>query len=350
MISSRFALRWDRLGASTVLSLALAVFSTTLEAADAVKVGVNGVSSDVPFFIAQEKGYFEEEDLDVEIVPFERGPQMVAPLAAGQIDVGAGASSASLYNAVTRDLDIRAVADKGSMPGELEYCQVLVRTDLHEDGQVQSYSDLKGLKIAEVGRAGASGALVNAALRKGGLTYSDAEHIHISHPQMVTSFVNGAIDAAVVCEPFATQTVEMGAAVRISEGDYATGQQVAVLLYGASFIDDRREVAERFMRAYLKGARFYVDAIEDGVLSGPNADEVIRILTENTSLKDPELVAKITPHWVDPNGRLGVETLAEDLRFFEEQGYLDAPVTVDMAIDPSFAERAVEVLGEYESR
>src|SRR4051812_43202371 len=71
-----------------------------------VKVGVVGSISDAPFFIAQEKGFFREEAIKVEFVSFKEASQMAAPLATGDLDVGAGAPSAALYNAVIRGADI----------------------------------------------------------------------------------------------------------------------------------------------------------------------------------------------------------------------------------------------------
>ena len=62
------------------------------QAVDHVRIGVNKVISDVVLYIAEARGFFAEQGLAVELIPFDSGPRMIAPLAAGQIDVGAGAS------------------------------------------------------------------------------------------------------------------------------------------------------------------------------------------------------------------------------------------------------------------
>ena len=49
------------------------------------------------------------------------------------------------------------------------------------------------------------------------------------------------------------------------------------------------------MRAYIKAVREYNDALKDGKIAGPNADEVISILTEYTFIKDPQVHREITP-------------------------------------------------------
>ena len=72
--------------------------------------------SDSGMHLAVEKGYFAEEGLDIESIPFDSAAQMVAPLGAGQLDAGGGSTSAGLFNAINRDLPLKIVADKGSFP------------------------------------------------------------------------------------------------------------------------------------------------------------------------------------------------------------------------------------------
>ena len=79
-----------------------------------VKVGTTNLSSDIGLFLAEKRGYFKDEGLKVELIPFDAGAKMVAPLGAGDLDAGAGAASAGLYNAVNRGLKLKMVADKGT--------------------------------------------------------------------------------------------------------------------------------------------------------------------------------------------------------------------------------------------
>ena len=63
-----------------------------------------------------------------------------------------------------------------------------------------------------------------------------------------------------------------GHAIRFAGNDeFYPDQQTAVLLYGDPFIKNRRPVALKFMRAYIRAVRFYNDALADGRLAGPTA-------------------------------------------------------------------------------
>lgn len=330
--------------------LALCAMPHTALADDTVKLGVNGVFSDVVFYIAEARGFFKEEHIKVEFVSFDSGPKMIAPLGTGELDAAAGASSAGLFNAVARGIDLKVVADKGSMSPGHQYMPLLVRKDLFDSGRIKTYSDLKGLSIGEAGEGGSPGSTLNQALIKGGLTYSDVQHAHLGYPQQVLALGNHAIDAAITTEPSATMAVRSGVAVRLSDDSLYPDQQVAVLLYGGDFIRRRHDVAERFMVAYLQAARVYNDAIAPGRLTGPGSDEIVKLLLQNTALDDPELIRMVVPNGNDPNGHVNDASLATDLAFFKQEKYVTAPVTVAQVLDKSFAEAAVKKLGTYQPK
>ena len=106
-----------------------------MAAAQAITVGATSSTSDAPIFIADKKGYFREEGLDVKVVNFRSAADMVAPLGAGQIEAGAGSASAGLYNAVARGIRIKIVADKASSPPGYGGTKILVRKDHVDSGR-----------------------------------------------------------------------------------------------------------------------------------------------------------------------------------------------------------------------
>src|SRR5258708_7513758 len=93
--------------------LAITCVLASVSRAETVRVGIVGASSDVPFFIADAKGYFAAEGLTVELMSFDSGAKMVAPLGTGDLDAGGGAASVGLYNAVKRGVGLTIAAGKG---------------------------------------------------------------------------------------------------------------------------------------------------------------------------------------------------------------------------------------------
>lgn len=337
-------------GLPLVAALSTSLLASPSRADDEVRVGVNNVISDVVFYIGQKRGYFAEQKIKLSLVAFDTGPKMIAPLGTGQIDVVAGAASAGLFNAVGRGVDLKIVADKGSMGPGRNYMPLLVRKDLVDGGKVKSFADLKGLKVGEAGQGGSPSSTLNEALKKGGLSYGDVEHVYLGYPQQVGALSNRAIDAAITTEPSATMAVKSGVAVRFSDDKLYPNQQVAVLLYGGDFIRKHPAVAQRFMVAYLKAARVFNDAIAPGRLTGTGSDEIRKLISENMTLKDEALMKEMIPNGIDPDGKVDRASLENDLKFYREQGYLEKPVSVDAVVDMSFAEKAVQELGPYAKR
>jgi NitT/TauT family transport system substrate-binding protein len=224
---------------------------------------------------------------------------------------------------------------------------VLISKQLIDSGKVKGVGDLKGLKVAEAGEGGSQGSTLNEALKQAGLAYKDVEHVYMGYPQHVAALANGAIAASVTTEPSVTRAVETGVAIRFSPESAYPSQQVAVLLYGGDFIKKRPEIAQKFMIAFLKGARVYNDALKGGHLAGPAASEVIDILIKNTNIKDKALWAAIVPSGINPDGRPNVDSLKKDLAFYKEQKYLQVGADLESVLDLNFVEKAVQQLGPY---
>ncbi len=314
-------------------------------------MGIAQASSDVGLYLAEKKGYFKAENLNVTFIPFDSGARMVAPLGAGQLDVGAGSAAAGFYNAVARGIPIKIVADKGSTPPGYGFQPLLVRKDLVDSGRFKSLKDLKGMKIAGSAPGSASTSTLNEALKKAGLKYSDVERVFLGFPQHVVALQNKAVDAAMTTEPSATKAVQSGAAVRVmGDDEIYPNHQLAVILYGGNFIKEQPDAGRRFMRAYLRAVRDYNDALSGGHLAGPNADEVIAALTEYTPIKDAALYRAITPQGCNPDGHVHIPSLRNDLEFFKQEGLIQGNVTMEQALDSSFVDAALKDLGPYKRK
>jgi NitT/TauT family transport system substrate-binding protein len=316
--------------------------------AETVRVGIIGASSDAPFFIADAKGYFGEEGLTLELISFDSGAKMVAPLGTGDLDAGGGAASVGLYNAVKRGVGVKIVADKVHYGPGYGFASLLVRKELIETGKFKGYGDLKGLRVAISGVGIGDESVLNEALKRGGLKWGDATPVYMGFAQHAPAFANGAIDASITNEPTSTFIQRRGSAVRFAGNDeFYPNQQTAVLLYGEPLIKNRRPVALKFMRAYIRAVRFYNDALAHGRLAGPNGPEVISILTRYSALKDADIYRVITPPAIDPNGVVNIESLTKDWRFFRDTGQLDGKVGPGDIVDTSFAAETVAALGSY---
>jgi NitT/TauT family transport system substrate-binding protein len=328
--------------------LALAALMSAAHAADQVRIGIARTMSDSGYYIADALGFFRDEGIEVTLTDFKSAAQMIAPLGTGELDVGGGTVSAGLYNAVARGVNLRIVADQASMKPGYGYSSLMVRKDLVDSGRYKGFADLKGMKVAIGAPGTGTAAALNATLKRGGLKYSDVDVVYLGFPEHLPAYRNKAIDASITIEPSMTRAIEEGVAARIIGNDETyPDQQTAVVFYADTFAK-KRDLAERFMRAYVRGIRVYNDALKEGHFAGPRADDVIAVLMKATPVKDAALYRRIVPSAVNPDGAVNMTGLRSDLAFFRELGLIEnKDITADQVVDNSFVKSAVDKLGPY---
>lgn len=315
-----------------------------------VRLGVLKIGSDAPFFLAERLGYFKEEGLRIESTQFQSSETMMPLLAGGALDVGGGAPGASLYNAVIRGADIRAVADATSDPPGYGFAKLLVRTDLVKSGRYKSIRDLKGMHVAGAARASSSAPQWAHLLAKAGLKIDDVRREALPYPQHAVALQNGAIDASLTSEPFATLAVELGAAVKMgSNAEFYPNQQASVILYAGAFAKTNRAGGVRFLRAFIRGVRYYTDNLNNGRIDGRNADYIIKVLAQEIGAPE-SLFQKITPNAMNPDAHVNLVSMRDDLAFYKTEGFIEGTISCEQVVDDSFATEVVRQLGRYRKK
>ncbi|MBB4822815.1 NitT/TauT family transport system substrate-binding protein [Sporosarcina luteola] len=314
-----------------------------LEKRTKVFIAEDGAASGAGFYIAKEKGYFEDYNIEVEFADFANSDDMLPALAAGEVDIAGGVSTASFFNAIAQGIDVRIIADKGhNVPGKSYFTFVIGN---HMVDEIKEYSDFKGKKIAVSSRNSIDGYIYEEMLKHAGLTEDDVEYVHIADfGAMLGAIDSGTVDAALNIEPLITQGVEKGFHVRFGDAtDYAPESQIAMVLASPKFMEDE-ELSLRFMLAYLKGLHDYNDAFFKDI----GKDEVVDIMVKHTALKDPALWEKVYVTGLNPNGDMHVEDIKKQFDSYKANGAILGDIDFNIAIDTSLADKATEILGEYE--
>ncbi|HLH22907.1 MAG TPA: ABC transporter substrate-binding protein [Chloroflexota bacterium] len=296
-------------------------------------------------YIAEERGYFAEEGIQLEDVSSDTSAKMLPSLAAGQIEIGAGGVAAGLFNAIAQGIPVRIVLDQWTAYPGNGAGGIIVRKDLIDSGRVRDFADLRGLNIAITSKGQATQYGLAMGLAKGGLTLADVETTELSYPDMTLALGNKAVDAAVTIEPYAATAVAQGFAARFKAWpELIPNDNPAMQMYSEAFADGRNDVARRYAKAYVRGLRAYNDARTKGI----DRDEVIAILIKNTPLKDRAIYDQMPWPSNSPDGRVNPETIAAAQDWFAENGYVPTKVDLTKVIDNQFADYAVQQLGPYQ--
>lgn len=298
-------------------------------------MGVLPIIISAPMFIAQDKGYFAQAGVEVEMATLWVASELITAFASNGVDGAAGGFGPAQMNAVNQGvLDVRLIAPMHTEKPPVA-TPLVVRRALWDDGTVRSVASLKGRKLAINSKGSAVEYWFYAALAKGGLTPSDVDVVVLPFPDAITAMANGAIDGALIGEPDVTRAERDGTVVRLTE-DFIDDFQVTAVYFKTAFLNEHRETMQRFLAAYLRGAR---DLEGAGYRDPAN----IEILAKYTRTPADILAVARTPYH-DPDGRVHVEDFQKLQDFFVQQGVVKTPIDVNAIVDPSYAEAARELL------
>jgi NitT/TauT family transport system substrate-binding protein len=313
-----------------------------------LKVGALPVSAYGAHYIAQERGYFRDVGLNVEFESGNSVNDLLPALAQGQIHVSGCSSNVFCFNFLNRRADLQIVADvqsAGRTERSIGSTGLVVRQDLWENGTLREPRDFVGRTIHVIVGPG-SGSHGQAArwFRRNGVDPLDVEFVGMPFPDQLLAISNHAIESSIQTEPLLTAGLSRGVhhLVATQEEMHPT-TQILYVLFWTGIERMGPMVGERWMVAYLRGVRDYLNAFEYGV----DQDAIIEIMTRNTAIRDPDIYRQTRYAYVDPNGLVQRATLESDTEVFRELGMYAAPIDLSQAFEDKYRQFAVQYLGEY---
>jgi NitT/TauT family transport system substrate-binding protein len=223
-------------------------------------VGVSvPVYSYTPLYVAKEKGFFDEQGLDVDINVFKSGTEQQQALVADAVLIGSGG--------VTEPLTMQA---QGVDTAIFTFIQDALVYKIMAKPEIKTLDDLKGKTMA-VSRAGAlSEQIVKIALTKEGKDPSMLKYQQAGgSTQRFAALQAGAVDAAILDAPSNQLAQKAGYTMLVDVPKLLPGFPYEVGYAKKDAIAKNRDVFVRYTRGYIKGAEFVNDP--------KNKDEVIKI-------------------------------------------------------------------------
>jgi NitT/TauT family transport system substrate-binding protein len=196
---------------SVALLVALTQTASAQGAPEKRKVNVATASLGLPYLpliIAQQRKYFADEGLEVEIAAFAGGSKALQSLMGGSSDVASGAYSNTLTMAAKNQRLVYFVSG-------VRYPALAIGVSKRVADRYKTPADLKGMKIGVSAPGSSTHMIVNHLLAKGGLTSSDVAIIGVgTSAGAVAAIEKGEIDAIINSDPVMTK-LEADGAVRI---------------------------------------------------------------------------------------------------------------------------------------
>lgn len=212
-----------------------------------VRVHIPGYSpSSLPFQIAEEQGFYQEEGLPVRTLRMKTGAGIQAMLA-GDIDVSQ-ITGPTVLAAILQGAPLKVVMVFNDKPTYRLYVKKEIRT----------FADMKGAKIGSSTPGSTSDRLLKVVLEKNNIRWQkETTIIYIGTTDVVLKALRGgAIDAAVVTPPADFLAKEAGFHELLSFENEVGALQGGVSTTEA-FLTKRTETAARFLRATLRGLKYF---------------------------------------------------------------------------------------------
>jgi ABC-type nitrate/sulfonate/bicarbonate transport system substrate-binding protein len=223
-----------------------------------LKVAQFPYMTEAPYFIAQDEGFFAEQGLEVEFVPFAKSSDIIPALVQGQLDVSTVFIGAGFLNAIAGGANTKIVAGKGYLDGTAcGYTGWMAPAQIADSGTLNDIKNWAGKKIATE-KGTTSEYALEVLLAQGGLTLNDVEIMDVPIFNRMESLKNGAIDIAGSGEPWVYRMESSGTAKMIkSFNSYLPDLQWGVIAYGPTLLEGNPGVGIRFMKAFIKGLQQY---------------------------------------------------------------------------------------------
>jgi NitT/TauT family transport system substrate-binding protein len=236
----------------------------------------------LPLTIAERKGFFKEEGLDVSINDFGGGAKSLQALIGGSVDVVTGAYEHTI-RMQAKGQDIVSVIELGRYPGIV----LVVQKDKADKYKTVKY--LKGAKIGVTAPGSSTNFFVNFLLAKEGLKPDDVSFVGVGGgASAVAQMKRGEIDAMSNLDPVITKLQSDGDVVVLADTRTEEGNQkifggtnpAAVLYMKRDFMEQNPVTTQKLVNAFYKSLKW---------LQTATPEDVAKVVPEEYLLGDQNL-------------------------------------------------------------
>ena len=314
--------------------LALTV-SATARADDALKakVGVLRLSSSAPVFIAQDRGYFREAGLEIELKFFDAAQPIAVAVTSGDIDFGITAFTAGLYNLAGKGT-LKVIGGMSREKAGYPLIGYFASNAAYAAG-LKTPRDLAGKRIAVTQVGSSFHYSLGLLADKYRLKLSEMKVLPLQSLSNAAAALKGeTVDAALLPASTARKLMDDGGAKLLGwVGDETPWQLGAVFASPKTLTD--KPLVTKLLAALARADREYHDVILASVRDGKapineQTKPLLEIIAKYTNLPVEQVVGNCA--FIDPDGKLDVKNVGNQIEWLQEQGFVDKGFSVDAIV------------------
>ena len=267
-----------------------------------IKVGVATGAGPLNADIAEAKGYFKKRGLEAHFQVLNgAGAEGVAALQSGSLDVvesNIGSVIAGSQHGITTPC----------FTGGVKYNNEL-NVPLEARPEIQKPNQLAGKKVAVVSTNSANQILVDAYLKANHVDWKSVDYLAMGIPNMMAAMKNGAVDGALIGNPWATQWKQQGGSVlAVNMATYVGSPAFSCWIASKSWLQNHRSTAKAFIAGLDEAdAYFHSNRHEADVAGSPLAKVPAATLdAQGTWEYTTQMNASDVQKWFDAGKEFGI--------------------------------------------
>ena len=223
-----------------------ATSTTTGKSGEPIKLALSPWPGWFVWYLVKEKGFFEKNGVNVDLVWFPVYSDSLSALASGKVDANSQTLSDTLAPA-SKGIKLKAVlVNDNSNGGD----GVVVKPSIN------SMKDLKGKKVAtELGTV--DHLLMLTALEKAGLAEKDVAYTNMTVNDAGPAFISGNLDAAVLWEPFLSKAIQEGKGKLLFSSKDTPGLIPDLLVFKEEITKNRPEDVKKIINAWFDALDYW---------------------------------------------------------------------------------------------
>jgi NitT/TauT family transport system substrate-binding protein len=308
------------------------------KAADHIKVGVVRSLGGASIFVAKEKGFFDAEGLEAELVLFDSAQPIAVAATSGDIDFGTTGMTAAFFTLAGQGALKLIGAGTWEHPG-FQSIGFLLSNQAYAGG-VKSFKDLGGHSVAITQLGSPLHYDLARVVEKYGVDFKTIRVLALQSNQNVASALTGGqADAAVQTAANAYPLVQRGDARMLGwVGNELPPGQSEGTFTGTKVANERPETVKHFLNAVRRAERAWDDAFTDA--SGNRQDqatapEMIAIAAK--WINQPPEIIKLGIAYYDPLARVAMADVREMADWYKAQNMLKGDIDVNALVDKRYA-------------
>jgi NitT/TauT family transport system substrate-binding protein len=308
------------IGLLAVAAVGTARADETLKA----KVGVLRLSSSAPVFIAQDKGYFRDAGIEIELKFFDAAQPIAVATTSGDVDIGITAFTAGLFNLAGKGT-LKVIGGMSREKAGYPLIGYFASNQAYANG-LTAPKDLAGKRVAVTQTGSSFHYSLGLLADKYGFKLSDVKIVPLQSLSNAAAALKGeTVDAALLPVTTARKVMDEGGAKLLGwVGDETPWQLGAVFASPKTLTN--KPLVTKLLAALARADREYHDVILASIKDGKaditdTTKPLLEIVAKYTNLPVEQVVGNCA--YIDADGKLDVKNVDNQIKWMQEQGFVD---------------------------